>query len=146
MMSRLIVCGACLLALVGGPAAAADAKPATPPKPAVKSEPKKEPVTRHELTPPSYLPELAREYLHRRMDRHGRDMQELMFSVVLLSREVARDTATRIATELAHLGFAVTLTTTDPAAHVEQAVANLGRDASKLRVTRIDPQQALRYE
>ena len=47
--------------------------------------------------------------------------------------------ATRIATEIAHLGFPVTLTTTDPAAHVEQAVADLGRNAAQLRVTRIDP-------
>ncbi len=47
--------------------------------------------------------------------------------------------AARIASELARRGFAVTLTTTDPAAHVEQAVRDLSAGASKLRVTRIDP-------
>ncbi len=54
---------------------------------------------RYKLATPSYLPELAREFLRRRMQRHGRDMQELLFAVVLLQREVARDTATRIAEE-----------------------------------------------
>lgn len=47
--------------------------------------------------------------------------------------------AARIASELARRGFAVTLTTTDPAAHVEQAARELGAGASGLRVTRIDP-------
>ncbi len=48
--------------------------------------------------------------------------------------------AARIATELARRGLAVTLTTTDPAAHVEAAARELGADgASQLRVTRIDP-------
>jgi arsenite-transporting ATPase len=47
--------------------------------------------------------------------------------------------AARIAGELARRGFAVTLTTTDPAAHVEQAVRELSVGASQLRVTRIDP-------
>jgi arsenite/tail-anchored protein-transporting ATPase len=47
--------------------------------------------------------------------------------------------AARIASELARRGFAVTLTTTDPAAHVEQAVRDLSAGASQLRVTRIDP-------
>lgn len=46
--------------------------------------------------------------------------------------------AARIAGELARRGLPVTLTTTDPAAHVEQAVRDLGADASRLRVTRID--------
>lgn len=73
-------------------------KPA--PAPAAKAPAHAAPApVKRELTPPAYLPEIAREYLHRRMERHGRDMQELMFSVVLLTREVARDTATRIATE-----------------------------------------------
>jgi arsenite-transporting ATPase len=44
--------------------------------------------------------------------------------------------AARIATQLARRGFAVTLTTTDPAAHVEAAV---GERPATLRVTRIDP-------
>jgi arsenite-transporting ATPase len=44
--------------------------------------------------------------------------------------------AARIATELARRGFSVTLTTTDPAAHVEAAV---GERPETLRVTRIDP-------
>ncbi len=44
--------------------------------------------------------------------------------------------AARIATEVARRGFSVTLTTTDPAAHVEEAV---GERPETLRVTRIDP-------
>jgi arsenite-transporting ATPase len=52
--------------------------------------------------------------------------------------------AARIAGELARRGFAVTLTTTDPAAHVEQAVRDLSAGASKLRVTRIDPALEIR--
>ena len=47
--------------------------------------------------------------------------------------------AARIASELARRGFPVTLTTTDPAAHVEQAARELIAGASGLRVTRIDP-------
>jgi arsenite-transporting ATPase len=47
--------------------------------------------------------------------------------------------AARIASALARRGFPVTLTTTDPAAHVEQAARDLGAGASQLRVTRIDP-------
>ncbi len=47
--------------------------------------------------------------------------------------------AARISSELARRGFPVTLTTTDPAAHVEAAVRELGAGASGLRVTRIDP-------
>jgi arsenite-transporting ATPase len=44
--------------------------------------------------------------------------------------------AARVAMELAGRGFNVTLTTTDPAAHVEAAV---GERPETLRVTRIDP-------
>lgn len=47
--------------------------------------------------------------------------------------------AARIASELARRGFPVTLTTTDPAAHVEQAARDLSESATDLRVTRIDP-------
>jgi arsenite-transporting ATPase len=47
--------------------------------------------------------------------------------------------AARIASQLARRGFPVTLTTTDPAAHVEQAVRELSAGATGLRVTRIDP-------
>jgi len=47
--------------------------------------------------------------------------------------------AARIASQLARRGFPVTLTTTDPAAHVEQAVRELSEGATDLRVTRIDP-------
>jgi arsenite/tail-anchored protein-transporting ATPase len=47
--------------------------------------------------------------------------------------------AARVAGELARRGFPVTLTTTDPAAHVEQAVRDLSAGAPGLRVTRIDP-------
>jgi len=52
--------------------------------------------------------------------------------------------AARIASELARRGFPVTLTTTDPAAHVEQAVRELSTGASGLRVTRIDPALEIR--
>jgi len=53
--------------------------------------------------------------------------------------------AARIASDLARRGFAVTLTTTDPAAHVEQAARELSGDgASRLRVTRIDPAVEIR--
>jgi arsenite-transporting ATPase len=45
--------------------------------------------------------------------------------------------AVRIATQLAKAGFKVTLTTTDPAAHVEQA---LGERPPTLSVARIDPE------
>jgi arsenite-transporting ATPase len=47
--------------------------------------------------------------------------------------------AARIASELARRGFPVTLTTTDPAAHVEAASHALDPGNSGLRVTRIDP-------
>jgi len=47
--------------------------------------------------------------------------------------------AARIAGALAGRGFPVTLTTTDPAAHVEQAALDLGVDLKTLVVTRIDP-------
>lgn len=47
--------------------------------------------------------------------------------------------AARIAVELARRGFPVTLTTTDPAAHVEQAARELCTGAFNLQVTRIDP-------
>jgi len=48
--------------------------------------------------------------------------------------------AARVASELARRGLAVTLTTTDPAAHVEQAARELsGASAARLEVTRIDP-------
>jgi len=52
--------------------------------------------------------------------------------------------AARIASELARRGFAVTLTTTDPAAHVEQAVRELSAGTPGLRVTRIDPARETR--
>jgi arsenite-transporting ATPase len=48
--------------------------------------------------------------------------------------------AARIAVGLARRGFPVTLTTTDPAAHVERAVRDLHDGASGLRVERIDPE------
>lgn len=46
--------------------------------------------------------------------------------------------AARIAGELARRGFSVTLTTTDPAAHVEQAARELCPEG-QLQITRIDP-------
>lgn len=47
--------------------------------------------------------------------------------------------ASRIAVALAQRGHSVTLTTTDPAAHVSAAVDALGLGASTLRIERIDP-------
>ena len=47
--------------------------------------------------------------------------------------------AARLAGELSRRGYPVTLTTTDPAAHVEQAARELGHAGSWLDVTRIDP-------
>lgn len=47
--------------------------------------------------------------------------------------------AARIAGALAGRGLPVTLTTTDPAAHVEQAAKDLGVDVTTLVITRIDP-------
>jgi arsenite-transporting ATPase len=47
--------------------------------------------------------------------------------------------AARIASALARRGLPVTLTTTDPAAHVAAAALELSADAPGLRVTRIDP-------
>lgn len=47
--------------------------------------------------------------------------------------------AARIASALARRGLPVTLTTTDPAAHVEQAARDLGATPS-LTITRIDPE------
>ena len=48
--------------------------------------------------------------------------------------------AARVASELARRGLAVTLTTTDPAAHVAEAASELIADgAARLEVTRIDP-------
>ncbi|MDE3244689.1 MAG: arsenical pump-driving ATPase [Acidobacteriota bacterium] len=49
--------------------------------------------------------------------------------------------AAHLATHLAERGFRVLLTTTDPAAHVEQAV---GKRPPTLRVTRIDPELVVR--
>jgi arsenite-transporting ATPase len=54
--------------------------------------------------------------------------------------------AARIASELARRGFATTLTTTDPAAHVEQAARDWSGGATNLVVTRIDPEaETARY-
>lgn len=47
--------------------------------------------------------------------------------------------AALLAGALARRGFKVTLTTTDPAAHVAEAARELGVDAGALEITRIDP-------
>lgn len=47
--------------------------------------------------------------------------------------------AARVASALSRRGFSVTLTTTDPAAHVEAAARELSGGATDLRITRIDP-------
>jgi hypothetical protein len=45
------------------------------------------------------LSELARQLLRRRMERHGKDMTQLMTGVVLLKREVVRTLAAGISSE-----------------------------------------------
>lgn len=73
-------------------------KPA--PRPAERKQKAPEPKEpRARLPEPDYLPQLAREYLRRRMARHARDMQGLISAVVLLDKALARDLATGIATE-----------------------------------------------
>ena len=52
--------------------------------------------------------------------------------------------AVRIAAALAERGLPVTVTTTDPAAHVEDAVRALGAVTGTMRVTRIDPVEETR--
>ncbi len=84
---------------LGLPNAFAEGPKAGPAPKQTKAPPPDDKLEKMKLPTPSYLPELAREFLRRRMQRHGRDMQELLFAVVLLQREVARDTATRIAEE-----------------------------------------------
>jgi hypothetical protein len=51
------------------------------------------------LATPDYLPETARMLLRKKMERHGQDARELMFSVTLLQYDVAKGAAQRIASE-----------------------------------------------
>lgn len=54
---------------------------------------------REELGRPEYLSDLARQLLRRRMERHGKDMTNLMTGVVLLKREVVETLSQSIASE-----------------------------------------------
>lgn len=88
--------------------------------------------------PPSDAPAFGGSHLEllvEQLARHGKGV------VMTMGKGgVGKTTlAARIAGALARRGLAVTLTTTDPAAHVELAARELGADAPGLRVTRIDP-------
>jgi hypothetical protein len=83
MTSRLLIACVCVLAL-------------TPVQAGVPKSAKKEDVV---LPTPDYLPPLAREILHKRMQRHGRDQSRLVTAVTLLQRDVVKSIATDIAEE-----------------------------------------------
>jgi len=51
------------------------------------------------LPAPDYLPELARDMLRRKMERHGKDAKDLLFSVTLLQYDLARAAAQSISSE-----------------------------------------------
>ena len=51
------------------------------------------------LPTPDYLPEMARDLLRRKMERHGKDAKDLMFGVTLLQYELARTAAQSISAE-----------------------------------------------
>lgn len=63
-----------------------------------KKEPKTEKIDKVEKAPP-VLNELARQLLRRRMERHGRDLNQLSSGVVLLRREVVLAVAQTISSE-----------------------------------------------
>jgi hypothetical protein len=51
------------------------------------------------LPAPDYLPEIARDLLRRKMERHGKDAKDLLFSVTLLQYDMARTAAQSISAE-----------------------------------------------
>ncbi|WP_224240249.1 cytochrome c [Hyalangium gracile] len=51
------------------------------------------------LATPDYIPEAARPILRKKMERHGQDARDLMFSVTLLQYDMAKAAAQRIASE-----------------------------------------------
>lgn len=51
------------------------------------------------LAAPDYIPEAARALLRKKMERHGQDARDLMFSVTLLQYDVAKAAAQRISSE-----------------------------------------------
>jgi hypothetical protein len=51
------------------------------------------------LPAPSYLPDTARSLLHDKMQRHGKEVTELVTAVTLLRYAAAKEAATRISTE-----------------------------------------------
>jgi cytochrome c556 len=51
------------------------------------------------LPTPDYLPELARDLLRKKMERHGKDAKDLMFGVTLLQYDLARTAAQSISAE-----------------------------------------------
>jgi hypothetical protein len=51
------------------------------------------------LPEPEFFPPLAREILHRRMNRHGEDMLALVSSILMLNHQVSETLATEIVRE-----------------------------------------------
>jgi Cytochrome C' len=51
------------------------------------------------LSSPEHIPEIVRRALHQRMERHGNDMVDLSWSVVLLKYDVVTSLANRIGNE-----------------------------------------------
>lgn len=64
-----------------------------------KGQPQVPPTLKSGLGAPGYLSPMARQLLKRRMGRHGKDMLELVQSVVLLDRDNAGRLATQVAEE-----------------------------------------------
>src|SRR5262245_21179865 len=56
-------------------------------------------VPEKHLPAPERLSPMVKALVHRRMERHGRDMTELVWSVVLLDQDATQRTAERIAGE-----------------------------------------------
>ena len=51
------------------------------------------------LPPPEHLPSAARSVLKQRMERHGRDMGDLMWAVLLLDYDTTQKLARQVSTE-----------------------------------------------
>jgi hypothetical protein len=87
MKTRLL---AAVLVLAVQPGLADSGKPA-------KKEPP--PTLKKGLGAPGYLSPIARQLLKRRMERHGKDMLNLVQAVLLLDRDGAKQLATDVAEE-----------------------------------------------
>lgn len=85
------VVGAVLGVALAGASLAADTKAKKPP---ASTE-----VRTGSLPEPGWLPALARDLLHRRMQSHGKDVVRLVLASTLLEHGAAKEIAHRIATE-----------------------------------------------